>query len=350
MGWCSRQGLTRRTLLAAAVTPVVARALPPRGAQAAQTSADVLETSQVHLGTNVSLRVLPAAGQPREVVHNAMAAAWAEFERVGRLTSATGSDSDVARINAAAGSASVVVSAEVFALVQRCLEFSAYSGGVFDVTYAALSGLWRFEGDQPTAPPDPREVKRLRALIDYRRVVMDPARSAIMLPSAGMRLGLGGVARGYAVDCAARVLTGTGVQAFVIRAGGVTLGEGRFPWAPLRMAVPDPRVPARPLASVEIKDGALAWVGDHERFFVVGGKRYHHIIDPRTGYPAGASRLAAVLAKSAVDADWLTKAVFILGLKDGEQVLQRVGAQALVMTTEGKVEMTEGMRRRTELL
>jgi thiamine biosynthesis lipoprotein len=278
-------------------------------------------------------------------VGEALGAAWAELRRLDGLVSHL-PDSDVGRVNAAAGSSSVVVGEETFSLVRRCLEYAEFSGGVFDVTYAALSPLWRFDPGQPGAVPDAREVARLRKLVDYRKVVLDEPRRAVMLPAAGMRMGLGGIARGYAVDRVARVLEGQGLASVAVRAGSATLVAGPWPEDQRKVALLDPRAPSQVMAWVEVKSGAVSVVRDDERAFVAAGKRYHPVIDPRTGYPARASRLAAVLARTATDAEWLARTVFIRGLAESTRALASVaGAEALVVTEQNVVDMTPGMRR-----
>ncbi|MBI5497544.1 MAG: FAD:protein FMN transferase [Deltaproteobacteria bacterium] len=338
--------LDRRTLLGLLAAPMVARARP----RPARADPPWLRREGSAFGTRLELES-PAQGAQAAEVEQALEAAHQEVERIHVLLSGTTPGSDVSRINAAAGSASVEVSAETFALVRRCLELSELSGGVFDVTYASMSRLWTFDSAPGAAAlPDPEEVARLRKLVDYRLVVLDEARTAVMLPSAQMRLGLGGIARGYALDRAARLLLGGGASTFRATLGGLRLchgpqGPGGWP-----VGVPDPRAPDRVFASVELRDGACATLGDYERFVLVGGRRYHPVIDPRTGFPARASRAVTVLAPRALDADWLGKACFILGPKDAAPVLARVaGAQALWVTRDNAVEMTDGMKRRVKL-
>jgi thiamine biosynthesis lipoprotein len=337
---------SRRAFLLGSTLPVLARALPPKP-RAGLPVLDHHATQVTALGTLFELQVAAAPGvNPTP----ALEASAKEIQRIHALISASDPDSDIARVNAAAGSASVEVSEETFALVRRCAEFSAASQGVFDITYATMSRLWVFDAAAPRLP-DPSEVERLKPFVDYRRIILEEDRRAIMLPGAPMRLGLGGIARGYALDRVARLLVGAGFNVWRLTAGGIRLAGGRHPQGAWKVGLVDPRAVDKVFASLRVDEGAAATLGDHERFMVLGGKRYHPIIDPRTGYPARAVRSVTVVAPRAMDADWLTKACFILGPKESAPALATVaGAAAVWVTRNNAVEMGAALRKRVELL
>jgi FAD:protein FMN transferase len=227
-------------------------------------------------------------------------------------------ESDVVRINKAAGKEAVRVSAETFEVIQKALEMSRKSGGAFDITFAAMKGLWKFDEDLDKKLPPATEITRRRKLINWRDVVLDSKARTVKLRRPGMRLGLGGIAKGYAVDRCAAVLRGEGLADFMVQAGGdlyVAGSKGPTNWM---VGVRDPRGSPRDIiARMQIKDHAFSTAGDYERAFVLDGKRYHHIIDPATGYPATASREVTIFAPTAFLADALDDAVFILGPKKG---------------------------------
>jgi len=227
-------------------------------------------------------------------------------------------ESDVVRINKAAGKTAVPVSAETLEVIQKSLEMSGKSRGAFDITFAAMKGLWKFDEDLEKKIPPAAEIARRRKLINWRDVVVDAKARTVKLRRPGMRLGLGGIAKGYAVDRCAAVLRGEGLRDFMVQAGGdlfVAGSKGPVNW---KVGVRDPRGGARDVIAVmPIKDHAFSTAGDYERSFILNGKRYHHIIDPATGYPATASREVTIFAPNAFLADALDDAVFILGPKKG---------------------------------
>ncbi len=227
-------------------------------------------------------------------------------------------ESDVVRINKAAGKDAVRVSAETFEVIGKSLDMSRKSHGAFDITFAAMKGLWKFDEDLEKKLPPPAEIARRRRLINWRDVVVDAKATTVKLRRPGMRLGLGGIAKGYAVDRCAAVLRGEGLTDFMVQAGGdlfVAGSKGPTNWM---VGVRDPRGGPRDIiARMPIKDHAFSTAGDYERSFVLDGKRYHHIIDPATGYPATASREVTIFAPTAFLADALDDAVFILGPKKG---------------------------------
>jgi thiamine biosynthesis lipoprotein len=348
--------LSRRAVLAAWVVPAVAHALPPRRTPRVELEAPARGPSPVHrsgtfMGQPGELWAWADSAAALAALESAADAALAELERVFALTSSADADSDIARINGAAGGLPVQVSPETYALIRRCLELSEFSGGVFDITYAAMRRLWTFDGLGASELPAREEVERLRKAVDYRKVVLDDARGSVLLPGAQMRVGLGGVARGYAVDKALRALTGAGARGAFLRVGRLHSAAGEVPQPQSRVAVPDPRQPTRVLATVPLRNGAVGMAVDHDRFFIHKGRRYHALIDPRTGYPARASRTAVVMAPTAMDAEWMSTAAFILGAKESGAMLKHVrGAEALWVTSDNVLEMTDGMRRRVTVL
>jgi thiamine biosynthesis lipoprotein len=226
--------------------------------------------------------------------------------------------SDVVRVNAGAGKQAVKVSDETLAVVEEALDMSKRSQGAFDITFAAMKGLWKFDEDLDPKVPPREEIERRRKLINWRDVVVDRKAKTIKLKRAGMRLGLGGIAKGYGVDRCAGVLRAAGFTDFMVQAGGDLYVSGKKGPASWMVGVRDPRGgPAAIIARMPIQDHAFSTAGDYERAFVLQGRRYHHIIDPKTGYPATASREVTIFAPTAFLADALDDAVFILGPKKG---------------------------------
>jgi len=260
--------------------------------------------------------------------------------------------SDVVRINKAAGKAAVKVSNETLAVIEESLDMSRRSEGAFDITYAAMRGLWKFDEDMEQKIPPDAEIARRRKLINYRDVIVNRAAGTVKLRRPGMKLGLGGIAKGYAVDRCATVMRHNGLSDFMIQAGGDLFVSGQKGAANWMVGVRDPRGSATSIiAKMPIKDSAFSTAGDYERSFILDGKRYHHIIDPKTGYPATASRGVTILAPSAFLADALDDAVFILGPEKGLALVATIpDCAALIVDANNKVWMSrslEGKLQRT---
>ena len=259
-------------------------------------------------------------------------------------------ESDVVRINKAAGKQAVRVSAETLEVIQKSLEMSRRSQGAFDITFAAMKGLWKFDEDLEKKLPPADEIARRRKLIAWRDVVVDAKARTVKLRRPGMRLGLGGIAKGYAVDRCAAVLRSEGLADFMVQAGGdlyVAGSKGPTNWM---VGVRDPRGGPRDIiARMPIKDHAFSTAGDYERAFVLNGKRYHHIIDPATGYPAAASREVTIFAPTAFLADALDDAVFILGPKKGLALVAAFpDCSTLIVDASNKVWMSKSLEGRLQ--
>lgn len=271
------------------------------------------------MGTEVTFSAYTAdpAGAER-----AFAAAYDEIRRVERLMTdwerPGEPESDIVRINKAAGKRAVKVSAETLDVIRTSLDMSRRSEGAFDITFAAMKGLWKFDEDMDRTLPPAGEIERRRKLINWRDVQIDTQAGTVKLRRAGMRIGLGGIAKGYAVDRCAAVLRAAGLPDFMVQAGGDLYVSGRKGTANWMVGIRDPRGgPADIIARMPIQDHAFSTAGDYERGFVLNGRRYHHIIDPKTGYPATASREVTIFAPTAFLADALDDAVFILGPQKG---------------------------------
>ena len=260
--------------------------------------------------------------------------------------------SDVVRINKAAGKSAVKIDAETLAVIDEALDMSRRSEGAFDITFAAMKGLWKFDEDLDPKVPPRDEIDRRRKLINWRDVVVDRRARTVKLRRAGMRIGLGGIAKGYAVDRCAAVLRAHGFTDFMVQAGGDLFVAGSKGAASWMVGVRDPRGGPRDIIGrMPIKDHAFSTAGDYERSFVHAGRRYHHIIDPKTGFPATASREVTIYAPTAFLADALDDAVFILGPDKGlALVASYPDCGALIVDAHNQVwisKMLEGKLQRT---
>jgi FAD:protein FMN transferase len=274
---------------------------------------------------------------------------WPRRDAAGKLLP----DSELQTINAEAGKRPTKVGPETLEVVQKSVWMGARSGGLFDITFYAMHGLWKFDEDLEVKIPDKEAIEKARRLIDYRKIKIDPEGRTILLEQAGMKMNLGGIAKGYAVDAAARVLERQGLTSFFVQAGGDLYVRGRKPdgkaW---RVGVRDPRGrEGEFFAMIEVEDHAFSTAGDYERAFVKDGKRYHHIIDPRTGYPATASRSVTIWAKDAFTADAIDDAVFILGPEKGLELVDSIDdCGAVIVDANNKVWVSKRLKGRVEEL
>jgi FAD:protein FMN transferase len=263
-----------------------------------------------------------------------------EIVRIERLMTTWRSDSDVSRVNAAAGTSSVEVSPETFDVIAASLRTSELSGGAFDITFESLHGLWKFDEDLDPNPPSMAAVKRALPLLDYKRVRLDAANHSVFVEKAGAKIGLGGIAKGYAVDRASKILLDAGLTTFFVQAGGDLYTHGKKPdgseWV---TGIRDPRDPDKGyFAMLDVTDHAFSTAGDYERSYIVGGKRYHHIIDPHTGFPATACRSVTIWAPTALEADEIDDAVFIMGPSKGMKLVESLdGVGAVIVDAKNNL-------------
>jgi FAD:protein FMN transferase len=302
------------------------------------------------MGTEIRLTAW-GSDDPRAEV--AFAAVFGEFDRLDAMMSVWTDGSDIQRLNAAAGDHPVPVSTETREVLGVARQVSESTDGRFDVTFAALSGLWKFDAqDKDDRIPDRREIAQRLPLINYREVEVDEHAGTAFLKRKGMRVNLGGIGKGYAVDRSADILRRSGLRDFMIQAGGdmyVAGNRGDRPW---RLGIRDPRGPAdRSFAMLDLTDGTFSTSGDYERFFMKDGRRYHHILDLSVGEPARGCRSVTLVTERAVIADALAKGVFILGPDAGMALIERTpGVQGVIVSAKNEVLISSGLRRRLTLL
>ena len=278
------------------------------------------------MGTRLVLLGYTSETLNETAVRRALRKAFDEILRLEGLMTTWRPDSEVSRINEAAGKEAIAVSDETFEVIAKALWIAKLSEGTFDITFASMGDLWKFDEDKVMDVPSAAAIEKARLKIDYRKIELDPAKKTVKLLSADTRINLGGIAKGYAIDKAAAILRKEGLASFFAQAGGDLYVQGRKPdGTPYRVGIRDPRGPGEVFfAVVPVEDHAFSTAGDYERAFVKEGKRYHHIIDPRTGYPATESRSVTIWAKDALTADAIDDAVFILGPVKGMKLVEAI--------------------------
>jgi thiamine biosynthesis lipoprotein len=305
------------------------------------------------MGTSLHFIAYTSPRANEATTREAIAQAIAEMRRLEGLLSEWRPESEIGQVNAHAGEW-VKIGPESTRVIDRGLWAGRLSGGSFDITFQALSKVWKFGSAQEENPKPPAraEVEKLRKLVDYRRVELDRGAGRVRI-GKDQQLGLGGIAKGYIVDAAAQVLHGFGVQAFLVQAGGDLYGSGRKPdGTPWVSGVQDPRGPiGQFFAVLELTDHAFSTAGDYARAYVVDGKRYHHIIDPKTGYPATACRSVTIWANDATTADGVDDAVFILGPEKGLKLVESLdGVGAVVVDAKNRVFLSERVKDKLHVL
>ncbi len=277
------------------------------------------------MGTHIKMVGFTQPNMSVAKVQGAFAAALGEIKRIEDVMTTWRPEAELARLNAAEGKTAVQVSPETLELVQTSIRTSEASEGTFDITFETLHGLWKFDQDLDPHPPAKADIQKLLPFVGYKHIQVDTAAQTIKLGTPRTRISLGGIAKGYAVDRAAKVLDDAGLRAYFVQAGGDLFARGTKPdgtgW---QAGVRDPRGPDGSFfALLSLTDHAFSTAGDYERSYITSGKRYHHIIDPRTGEPATASRSVTVWAKSALVADALDDAIFILGPDKGLRLVEQ---------------------------
>ena len=299
------------------------------------------------LGTTCTVRVYTGGSTA------ALDAAFARIAQIEDRMTVSRDDSEVIRVNAGAGRHPVAVTADVLEVIRQGLLYSSDGDGAYDITVDPLVKLWGI-GTPRARVPAPEEIRRAKSLVGWRDVVVDEKASTVFLRRSGMGLDLGSIAKGYAADEVARVLRASGVTAGLIDLGGNILTFGTKPdgsrW---RIGIQNPlEARGTKLGIVEIAGGSVTTAGTYERFFEKDGKRYFHILDARTGYPAWNGLAAvSVVAPDSTSADGYDTLVFTLGLERGRNLVEstRGRIEAVFITDQRQVYVTPGLRSRFTL-
>jgi FAD:protein FMN transferase len=274
---------------------------------------------------------------PAKTINSVIDSAFAEIRRIEGYASDYIDTSEIGRANLLAGKDSLVVSEELAALLRKSFACSDSSGGAFDVTVGPLEVLWNILAAHPRVPP-PDSVKAILRLIGYKLVALHGR--TLYLPRRGMRLDLGAIGKGYAVDRATEVLAKAGIERAIVDMGGnlAVRWPGAQGWdsAVATISVRHPRIEGTFLGTFRYGSGGVSTSGDYERYFIADGKRYHHIMDPATGYPAGGVVSVTVVAPNATDADAISTTVFVLGRRRGMEFIRKTpGVDGFIVFEQG---------------
>lgn len=295
--------------------------------------------SRLTLGTIVEITLI---GTDKQALEDALAEVFARITEIERVSDRFTGDSEISAINRRKAPGTIPVSADMLRMLLLARKVSELSGGAFDVTVAPLVDLWGF--DVGGSLPKAEEIDRQRERVDYRRLQIDEDASTITLTDTSARLDLGGIAQGYAAGEAEKLIRKRGITGGVINISGDITVIGDKDGKPWRIGVQDPRNPETLCAVINARDIAIVTSGDYERCFFVAGVRYHHILDPKTGYPARGCASVTVVTKDVEMADGLSTAIFVLGAEAGLALARSLpGVEVLIMTEDGKRISTPGL-------
>ena len=266
-----------------------------------------------------------------------IAIAIGEISRIEALISSWKPTSQTSNINKNAGVAPVQVSEELFSLIQRALQISNLTDGAFDISYASMDKLWKYDGSM-TQMPSKEAIKKSVAKVGYKDIVVDPQNSTVFLKNKGMKIGFGAIGKGYAADNAKKLLILNGVSGGIINASGDINSWGSKPsGSSWQVAITNPLNKNKAFAMLPIKD-AVVTSGNYEKYVTFNSRRYSHIIDPRTGYPAQGIISVTVFAPKAELADALATSVFVMGVETGiDRINQLKAIECIIITDTGTI-------------
>lgn len=298
------------------------------------------------MGTIVTVRVF---GAQREKVADQVIK---EVERLERLMSIQLEDSEISRVNAKAGIQPVKVSDDTFQVVQTAYLYAEKTDGLFDPSIGTLVNLWGIGTENAQIPPKD-EIEKAIELVNYKNILLDDQEKTIFLTRPGMVLDVGGVAKGYAADRAVEIFLENDVKSGYVNIGGNVIVHGSKPDKSLwKIGIQDPRKEhGQMMGVVKIADLAVVTSGDYERFFFEDGQRYHHILNPQTGYPVQTDLISvSILGDNSLQADVLSTCVFLLGAERGILLAREEGFDFLFVTKDQRVINTPALTEHLEMI
>jgi len=338
-------------------------------------SASLFQYHQVAMGTFIEITLI---GEDEKLAEQSALQAFQEIKRIEQLMSPKIESGDVFRLNKFAGKQRERVSPETMQVIKKALEISELSDGGFDISVDPLIQIWKNAWERGT-PPSSEEIRKNLHLVNFRNILID-GKDRVFLKKKGMAIDLGGIAKGFAVDKAFELLRNLGYKNLIVNAGGdLRVGGSKFDqsWS---VGIQHPRIPEKSIARVSASEEAVATSGDYEKFFIHEGKRYHHILNPKNGFPAEGLQSVTVLRRNpssppfrksplppplikggtggfdshfpgnGMVADALATAIFVLGPEKGYDLCQRLnGVECIIIDQEGKINFSPGLKDRLSL-
>lgn len=294
------------------------------------------------MDTIVSITVV---ADSKDRAEKAMDKTFSEINRFGDLINFYSDRSELAEINRNAGIQSVKVSQETLDVIGKAVFAAEKSGGAFDPTLGPVVKLWDFLNKNK---PAKIEIEHTLPLVGYKDILIDRTDATVFLKRKGMMIDLGGIAKGYAVDLAVESLKKQGILSGLVSIAGDIRTFGvkpdNNPWT---IGIKNPRQTGEKdeiVAKIRLSDKAISTSGDYERYFIAEDKRYHHLLDPKTGMPASGCRSVSIVTDKAVDTDAFSTAVFILGPEKGMKLVEQMGMDAMIIDSSGTIHMTNAIK------
>jgi len=272
-------------------------------------------------------------------------AAVAEIRRIEKLLTTFQEDSQTNRINANAGIRPVIVDREVFDLITRSRRISEITQGAFDISYGSVDkSLWNFDRNMTTLP-DPALARKMVRLINYRNIILNERKSTVFLKEKGMRIGFGGIGKGYAAERAKELLKQRGVESGIVNAAGDLTAWGLQPdGKPWTIGIADPDSARHPFSYLQISDLAVATSGNYEKYVIINGRRYSHTIDPKTGLPVHGIKSVTIFSPNAEIADAMATPVMIMGITVGLHMINQIrGVECIIIDEEGIIHTSKNI-------
>ena len=272
--------------------------------------------------------------QSNEYIH----LATNEIKRIEKLISSWDKNSQTTTINQNAGMQPVKVDKELFNLIERAIQIAKLTGGAFDISYASMDRIWKFDGSMKEMP-SVAAIKNSVSKVGYQNIILNKEEQTVFLKLKGMKIGFGAIGKGYAADKAKKLLIKKGVKGGIINASGDMntwgLQTNGKPW---NVGITNPLNKNKTFALFPLHNSAVVTSGNYEKYVVFNKKRYTHIIDPRTGYPSSGIVSVSVFAPSAELADALATSIFVMGLDVGIHTMNQLkGVECIIVTDEGKI-------------
>jgi len=289
---------------------------------------------------------ISAVAENEAWAHERIDAAVLEIQRIEKLLTTFSDTSETSFINQNAGIEPVLVSRETFNLIERSIRLSAITQGAFDITYGSVDKrLWNFDTTMKELP-SPEVAKKMVRLINYRNVILDKEKGTVFLKEKGMRIGFGGIGKGYAAERAKQVMKEMDVDSGIVNASGDLAVWGYQPdGSPWTIGIVNPNVANQIFSYMAVTDMAVATSGNYEKYIMVNGKKYSHTIDPRTGLPVTGIKSVTIIAPNAELADAMATPVMIMGIKAGLHMINQINnIEAILIDDNDKIYSSNNIR------
>ncbi|WP_420601623.1 FAD:protein FMN transferase [Flagellimonas sp.] len=270
--------------------------------------------------------------------------AVSEIKRIEKIISSWDDESETSLINKNAGIKPVKVCRELFQLIERSIKISEITDGAFDISYASMDNIWKFDGSMDRAP-DEKEIQQSISKIGYQNIILNSKEQTVFLKEKGMRIGFGAIGKGYAADRAKELLVSKQVKGGIINASGdLTTWGTKVTGEKWLIGIANPMSKDKVFSWLPVVESSVATSGNYEKYIVLNGEKYSHIIDPRTGYPTTGINSVSIFAKNAELCDALATAVFIMGRDSGIHLINQMdGVDAVVVDADNKIHKSTGI-------